>query len=241
MTVAEHVALARRFGPLYVMPFTRAMTQLITSISRTGFANDEEHPELVRLKSSATQPMAADTWHSDFSFCEEPAMGAILACRIAPAFGGDTLWADMGAAYQALDEATRSHVSGLTAIHDWHDTRDMLRRRGAPEEMLAAVAKDFPPVEHPVVRTHPVSGEKLLYVNQLNTLAIKGMREDESRALLKRLYRLVMDPNRQVRFRWRANSVAIWDNQSTQHCVLTDFFPQERVMERVSMPGGRPF
>jgi len=232
ITTEQHLAFARRFGPLEIHPFPEGSSTLTSSA---------EHPEVIILESTAKNRAAAEVWHSDVTWRAEPSLGSVLRCRIAPAYGGDTLWADMAAAYSGLDDATQAHISGLIAVHDWHGFRDGLRRRGTPEAEIAELQAKHPPPEHPVVRTHPVSGEKILYVNRAFTVQIKGMKKSESDALLERLYRQAMAAEYQVRFRWRANSVAFWDNRTTQHSVVADFYPQHRLMERVTIAGDRPF
>lgn len=232
ITTEQHLAFARLFGALEVHPFGEAYA---------SFSNSEEHPEIVRVESTPDKPAASERWHTDVSWRAEPSLGSVLRCRIAPAYGGDTLWANMVAAYEGLDDATRSRISGMTAIHDWCYFRENLRSRGVPEQRIAALQAEYPPVEHPVVRTHPVSGEKILYVNASFTMRIKDMAEEESRSLLERLYRQSAVPDYQVRFRWRNDSVAFWDNRSTHHRVAADFFPQHRLMERATIIGDRPF
>jgi taurine dioxygenase len=232
ITTDQHLALGRRFGPLEIHPFAQM----------SMFANDPERPELIVLESTAEKPGAAHVWHSDVSFRPEPSMASILRCRIAPDVGGDTLWANMAAAYEGLDDKTRSLISGLTAVHDWEIFRYGFRKFGAAsDDVIAELGRDHPPVEHPVVRTHPVSGEKILYVNANFTRSIKGMKEAESQSLLERLYRQASIPDYHVRFRWRADSIAFWDNRSTQHYASADFFPRHRKMERVTIAGDRPF
>jgi taurine dioxygenase len=232
ITQDQHVAFGKRFGALEVHPFAET--------SKT-FMNEGAHPEVLVIESTADKPYAADEWHSDVSFRLEPSLGSILRCRVAPTVGGDTLWADMAAAYEGLDDATRAQISSLTAIHDWEIFRAPMRRFAANEARIAELNAQFPPAEHPAVRTHPVSGEKIIYVNRNFTIGIKGMKEAESRALLERLYALARVPDYQVRFRWRADSIAFWDNRSTQHYATKDFFPQHRRMERVTVAGDRPF
>ena len=230
ITLDQHVAFGRRFGPLEVHPFA----------DTKAFINEGGYPEVLVIESTADKPIAADEWHSDVSFRQEPSLGSILRCRVTPEVGGDTLWADMAAAYEGLDDATRAHISGLTAIHDWEIFRAPMRKR-ASEARIAELNARFPPAEHPVVRTHPVSGDKIVYVNRNFTVGIKGMKETESRALLERLYALARVPDYQVRFRWRVDSIAFWDNRSTQHYATKDFFPAHRRMERVTVAGDRPF
>jgi taurine dioxygenase len=232
ITTEQHLAFGRRFGPLEIHPFAHSFK---------NFANDKAAPELLIIESTSDKPNAADQWHSDVSFRLTPSLGSILRARIVPEVGGDTLWADMAAAFEGLDDATRSHLSGLTAIHDWDNFRRGLRNQGMSEEKIAELNAEYPPAEHPVVRTHPVSGQKILYVNANFTVGIKGMAESESRPLLERLYRQASIPDYQVRLRWRADTIAFWDNRSTQHYATKDFFPRHRLMERVTVAGDRPF
>ena len=232
ITTEQHLAFGRRFGPLEIHPFAHSFK---------NFANDKAAPELLIIESTSEKPNAADQWHSDVSFRLTPSLGSILRARIVPEVGGDTLWADMAAAFEGLDDATRSHLSGLTAIHDWDNFRRGLRNQGMSEEKIAELNAEYPPAEHPVVRTHPVSGQKILYVNANFTVGIKGMAESESRPLLERLDRQAAIPDYQVRLRWRADTIAFWDNRSTQHYATKDFFPRHRLMERVTVAGDRPF
>jgi taurine dioxygenase len=232
ITVEQHLAFGRRFGPLEVHPFNESLK---------GFANDGAAPEVIVIESTAERPIAADQWHSDVSFRAEPSLGSILRCRITPDAGGDTLWADMAAAYEGLDDATRRQISGLTAVHDWETFRRGMRAHGVSEDRIAQLQARHPPAEHPLVRTHPVSGEKILYVNATFTVGVKGMKEAESRPLLERLCRQAHIPDYQVRFRWRPDSIAFWDNRGTQHYATRDFFPAHRRMERVTVAGDRPF
>jgi taurine dioxygenase len=232
ITGDQHIAFGRRFGPLEVHPFTEGSST---------FSNAAGHEEIIRVESTPDKPSAAARWHSDVTWRETPSLASVIRSRISPPYGGDTLWADMVAAYEALDDATRSRISGMTAFHDWHMFRAKMRRDGVAEERIAELQKAFPPAEHPIVRTHPVSGEKLLYVNSGFTTGVKGMDEAESKPLLERLYRQADLPEVQVRFRWRPNSIAFWDNRSTQHYAVPDFYPQHRLMERVTVAGDKPF
>jgi taurine dioxygenase len=231
ITHEQHLAFGRRFGPLEVHPFTFAQV----------FSNDNANPELIVLESTPEKAVVADSWHSDVSFRPNPSMASILIGRIIPEVGGDTLWCDMAAAYEGLDDATKSLISDLVAIHDWEVFRGGMRQFGVGEDKIAELVRQHPPSEHPVVRTHPVSGQKILYVNGNFVSGIKGMKESESRPLLERLYRQASIPDYQVRFRWRPNSIAFWDNRSTQHYATRDFFPGHRKMERVTIVGDRPF
>jgi taurine dioxygenase len=223
---AQHLALGRSLGELEINPI---------SAKSGAFASDENDPEVVLVKSDEKNQAATDQWHSDVTWREKPSLGSILRCVITPPAGGDTLWADMEAIYDDLDDETKERLSGLTATNDWWGNSPSMKALG--EERLAELRKEHPPMAHPVVRIHPVSGRKCIYVNPAYTRHIDGLDKDESAALLNRLYALTWRPEYNVRFRWEPGSVAFWDNRSTQHYVAADFFPQRRLMERVTLAG----
>jgi taurine dioxygenase len=181
---------------------------------------------------------APDVWHSDVTWRPEPSMGSILRAVELPPLGGDTLWADMGAAYDLLDDATKDEIADLVALHDYTYAFGRLTKDPAKREAMREL---HPTVEHPVVRTHPETGRKTIYVNGSFTCGIKGMDDDAARPLLTKLQRMATIPDVQCRFRWAPGSVAFWDNRATQHCVSNDFLPARRVMERVTVIGDRPF
>jgi taurine dioxygenase len=226
----QHLAFGRRFGALEVHPFA----------SFSGFTSGDARPEIIALESTPEKPQVAEVWHSDVSWRETPSLGSILRITDCPESGGDTMWADMSAAYEGLDDATQSFLSGLTAVHDWSNFRGHLISLGAPADQIAALDAAFPAVEHPVVRTHPVSGRKIVYVNAEFTRRIKGMGEAESDALLKKLYALANNPDYHARMQWKPGSIAFWDNRSTHHKVMPDSVGYRRV-ERVTVVGDRPF
>ncbi len=218
---ASHIALGRRFGDLEVHPLTPP---------------DQKEPEIFVLASEG-KLRAPDVWHSDVTWRPEPSLGSILRIVESPPLGGDTLWADMGAAYDLLDESVRGQVDELVALHDfvrafgWH----------LPPEKQEKLRETHPTVEHPVVRTHPETGRRTIYVNAAFTCGIKDMEEGEALPLLSALERAATIPDVQCRFRWSPGSVAFWDNRATQHCVSNDFLPHRRVMERVTVVGDRPY
>jgi taurine dioxygenase len=229
MTPAQQVAFGRLFGELTVHPFVPHL---------------EEFPEVVVLDNHEDNPVfSTDHWHSDETFRVTPPMGSILRCLARPETGGETLWCDMVAAYEGLSDKMRNFVSGLEAIHDFKNFRHKFddlppRERHAK---LAEMEEELPNPVHPVVRTHPVSKRKALFVNEQFTLAIKGMREDESRALLDFLYAQSRIPEYQFRFHWEVNSMVFWDNRALQHYAANDYYPQRRTMHRVTIKGDRPF
>ena len=218
---ARHVALGRRFGELEVHPVT---------------PKDQDQPEVFVIPAGGTF-RAPDNWHTDVTWRPEPSMGSILRAVELPPLGGDTLWADMGKAYDLLDDETKERIDGRTATHDYASAFG----KGQPPEVQEKMRAKHPTVEHPIVRTHPETGRKTLYVNVGFTRSIVGMDDDEGRPLLQRLYRQATIPDVQCRFRWRPGSVAFWDNRATQHIVSNDFLPAKRVMERVTIKGDRPY
>ncbi|MGW7402155.1 TauD/TfdA dioxygenase family protein [Streptomyces sp. NPDC054833] len=186
-----------------------------------------------RLAKDAMAVGSENIWHSDHSFMAAPALGSVLRAVEIPPAGGDTMWADMGAAYDNLSEELKARIEGLTAVHDWVPSWGALM---TPEQ-IEALRATLPPVEHPVVARHPRTGRKLLYVNEPFTVRIVGLSDRESRELLDELVLQARVPEYQVRFRWQADSVAIWDNIATQHYAINDYFPQRRVMERIAITG----
>lgn len=222
---AEHIAFAARFGELEVHPFTN---------------NDAAYPEIIHLHNDREHPPFINVWHSDVTWRAEPSLGSILRARVVPEVGGDTLFANMEAAYDALDDATKEQIDELTAIHDNETFLQSMRRQGASEAEIEAKRAEFPPQRHPVVRTHPVSGRKSIYVNKIFTRSIEGMAQAESDALLQRLYHQAWIPDFQCRFRWAPDSFAFWDNRAAQHYAAADYWPAERSMERVTIVGDRP-
>jgi taurine dioxygenase len=167
----------------------------------------------------------------------EPSLGSILRAVQLPPLGGDTLWADMGKAYDLLDDETKARIEDRKATHDYTSAFG----RNQPPEVQARMREQHPTVEHPIVRTHPETGRKTLYVNVAFTRSVVGMDDAEGQRLLRRLYRQSTIVDVQCRFRWQPGSVAFWDNRATQHVVSNDFLPAKRVMERVTIVGDKPF
>lgn len=223
----SHVRLGRLFGDLEGHP-------VIPSVE--GF------PEILRIEGVEGVQLTAETlgafqaynkWHTDVTFRQQPSIASILRARVLPPLGGDTTWADTAAAYAGLPQPVKDRIEGLEAEHD------IVRSFGGrvSEEKRAQLARDFPPVRHPVVRTHPETGEKILYVNYTFTSRIVGVSEEESDSLLRLLFDRIKVPEYQVRFRWTPNAIGIWDNRSTQHYAVGDYWPAHRVLERVTVSG----
>lgn len=200
------------------------------------FLTKTEIPEVVRFTHGADAPPSENAWHTDVTFQACPAMGSILHAIHVPDVGGDTLWADMAAAYDGLTADTKDRLDGLDAVHG------LFRPAGkdlTPEEVARQQTK-HPPVTHPVVRVHPETGRKLIYVNRPFTDHIVGLPKTESDDLLQFLFDQARHPEYQCRLRWQPDTVAFWDNRVTQHYASGDYYPHTRVMERVTISGDRP-
>ncbi|NKC11556.1 MAG: taurine dioxygenase [Gammaproteobacteria bacterium] len=225
ISIEEHIEFARGFGDIEVHPFTN---------------NDSAYPQVIRLANDRERPPQINVWHSDVTWRECPSLGSILRARVVPPVGGDTLFADMEAAYDRLSDETKETLGGLMAVHDNEVFLRGMQRGGASDEAIEAKRAEFPPARHPVVRTHPVSGRKSIYVNKVFTRTIEGMADAEAQALLQSLYLKAWIPDYQCRFRWRVDSLAFWDNRAVQHYAAADYWPERRVMERVTVIGDRP-
>lgn len=219
----QQKAFGRRFGELHIHP---------------GIPGPEGHPEILPIHADEnTQRIAGEDWHSDVSCDPEPPMGSILHLHTIPPSGGDTLFASMTAAYEALSDRMKTYLDGLTAVHDGeHVYRGRYVDRGIDD-----TGKNFPTSVHPVIRTHPVTGYKAIYVNQTFTTLINDIPREESDAILGFLFRHCAQPAFQVRFRWQADSIAFWDNRAVQHIAMWDYYPQLRSGNRVTIKGDRPF
>ncbi len=225
MTPAQQVALGRLFGELEVHPFRP----------------EGEFPEVLVLDNHKDNPvLSTDVWHSDTTFRERPTKYSILRCLIIPAAGGDTLWADMCAAYEGLSADMRRLIDGLSAVHDFMNFRRLFTRSDEDQKRLREMERKFPNPTHPVVRTIADTGKKALYVNPQFTKQIVGMSEDESRALLAFLFEQTHIPEYQFRLRWKPGTIVFWDNRSTQHYAVNDYYPNRRRMERIAVVGDRP-
>lgn len=228
LTPVQHRDFAAMFGPLHTHPL---------------YPGVPEAPELFILDNHAGNPTDNDAWHTDVTFIETPPLGAILYAKSLPASGGDTIWANMRAAYEALSPSFRDYLATLDAVHDFargFPTRGVVANAAGAEKHAKAVA-EHPPVIHPVVRTHPETGEDGLFVNFGFTERIKGLRRAESDAILGMLFAHVQKPEFQVRWRWSPGAIAFWDNRVTQHYAVNDYLPARRVMNRATILGDRPY
>lgn len=223
LTREQHIAFGAAFGDLETHPVF----------------SHPDHPEILPLVSrefvGKYRHTTDSNWHADTTFRTEPSAASILLQHVSPGLGGDTVFANAVAAYETLDDETKDRIDGLTAIHDPSVFIQFLDT----EEKKSALREQFPPVEHPVVRIHPETGEKVLYVNSVFTRHIVGLEPEESRALLAKLFDQVKRPEFQVRWSWRPGSIAFWDNRATQHYAAPDY-RGDRHMERVTIVGDRP-
>ncbi|MEU9135046.1 TauD/TfdA family dioxygenase [Streptomyces sp. NPDC048404] len=234
ITRAEHVAFAERFGALEDHPVA---------------GSDPEYPGLVRIYKDLDSPAEQyeGALHTDATWRERPPMGAVLRCIEGPPVGGDTIWVNMAEAYRRLPEDVRTKIRGLRARHSIEATFGA----AMPQEKRHALKERFPDAEHPVVRVHPETGEEILFVNAFTTHFVnyhtpQNVRFGQDFApgaslLLNHLISQATIPEYQVRWRWTPNSVAIWDNRSTQHYAVQDYWPAVRRMERAGIVGDRPF
>jgi taurine dioxygenase len=225
LTTEQHVAFSRRFGELEVHPM-RPQGQF---------------PEILVLDNHKDNPvLSTDVWHSDTTFRKTPTRYTILRCEIMPEFGGDTLWANMEAAYDGLSETFRAMISGLRAVHDFQNFRVLFKNTEEDRIKLHRMEDMFPNPSHPVVRTHPVTGRKSIYVNPQFTLRVEGLEPAESRAMLDVLFAQARVPEYQFRIRWTPGTIVFWDNRSTQHYAANDYYPLRRRMERTAVVGDVP-
>jgi taurine dioxygenase len=234
ITRAEHVAFARRFGELEAHPVA---------------GSDPEHPGLGRIYKTPDQPndRYENAWHADATWREAPQLGAVLRCVECPAVGGDTMWANMVLAYENLPAHVKTQIADLRARHSIEASFGA----AMPIEKRLALKAQFPDAEHPVVRTHPETKEKVLFVNAFTSHFTNYHTPERVRFgqdanpgagdLLRYLISQAYIPEYQVRWRWQKNSIAIWDNRSTQHYAVMDYPPCHRKMERAGIVGDKPY
>jgi len=225
ITLDQQKAFGKLFGPLHIHP--------------QGLPGGlDDHPDVLTVHSDEnTKRVAGYKWHSDVSCDAEPPMASILRLHTVPPNGGDTLFASMTAAYDALSAPMKRYLEGLTATHDGGPGYRNRAQLDGPE----FERETYPKASHPVVRTHPETGAKALFVNSIFTQSIDGVPEAEGRAILDFLFRHAADPAFQCRFGWEVHSIAFWDNRCTQHIAMDDYFPQVRSGYRVTIQGGKPF
>ncbi len=225
---AEQLAFARHFGDI--------------EPPHPVFDRVAGVPEVTVIEQNGDGSLYNDAWHTDVTFRDKPAMASILHCQIAPeSGGGDTLWSSLHAAWEGLTPVVRTMIEDLTAVHDYYLAfgSSVLDGRGGIEKLARDIV-ELPPVEHPVVRTHPETGRKGLFVNRAFTKEIRGLGSVESAHILRMLWECAEHPNYQVRRSWKPHDLAMWDNRCTMHLASSDFSGHRR-MHRITIAGDRPF
>jgi taurine dioxygenase len=219
---AVQVAIGRMFGELHMHPAAPQMPGL---------------PEVFVIHTERSSKIAnGEFWHSDVSCDEVPPLGTMLQIHVLPEIGGDTLFANMHAAYDALSDPIKEMLGHLTALHaSEHVYRGRYAERGVDDR-----GKTYPQASHPVIRTHPETGRKAIFVNRTFTTRINELTEPESAAILGMLFEHCEQADFQIRFRWSRNDVAFWDNRSVMHRAIWDYWPHERTGHRVTIKGDRP-
>jgi taurine dioxygenase len=232
LTPEQQVAFTRRFGPLSRSPYVKHL---------------DEHPDIIAVLKEADErgiSTFGNAWHSDFSFLEEPPLGSVLYAREVPSHGGDTLFANMYAAYEALSPGLKRVLDGLNAMHagkpygtdglppDLKVSRSIGIERGRPEADRE--------IAHPVVRVHPATGRRALFVNAIYTTRFEDMSAAESAPLLGFLFEHIQRPEFTCRLRWRVGDLAMWDNRCALHYAVNDYDGQRRLMHRTTICGERP-
>jgi taurine dioxygenase len=231
----------QQLTPQQQVDFTRTFGHV--NEVKAFFPRLEDQPEIEIVESTAEHPSAANNWHADITWRDNPPVGTSLYAKVIPATGGDTLWASLTVAYEALPADFKTYLETLSAVHTWEISgwTEYLLGKDASGQQLAEARAKYPPVQHPVVRVHPITGKKILYVNPTFTSHIKGLPRVQSDALLAQLYALITVPEVQARFRWQPNSLAVWDNRSTQHYAVGDYFPQHRKLHRITFTADQAF
>ena len=229
ISVEAHIAFGKHFGELEIHPFAD---------------NLDDYPEIIVLEAGGDSPRqnynAAQDWHIDVSFREKPPMGSILRGKSIPEHGGDTHFANAAAAYERLDSNLKSRVDDLFAVNDYTKMFGPSTRFNSEESHEENKTK-FPPVLHPVIRTHPETGSRSIFTNNFFTSHIDGLDAEESEYLLTELAKAVRDKELHFSVQWQPETFVMWDNRCVQHVATDDFLPLYRRMERVTIAGDRPF
>lgn len=226
ISTEQHINFSKNFGELEIHPFA---------------PKKESFPEVLVITHNEKSKGRENTWHSDVTWRMEPSLGSVLRMIEKPEHGGDTLFADMYAAYDNLSEEIKEKLEGVIAVHDFANFRNRLIKEGKSDEEIEAFNKQYPMPEHPVIRTHPDTKKKVIYVNAAFTQYIKDWDPEESQQMLNFLYSRASIPEYQCRFAWQDNSIAFWDNRACQHYANSDYWPNVRKVERVTIIGDRPY
>ena len=217
-----HLKLGKLFGELHVHPAAPSMPG---------------YPEIFEIHAHKNSKVAnGEFWHSDVSCDTEPPLGTMLQLHILPETGGDTMFSDMYSAYNELSDKYKSLLDGLIAIHESeHLYSGRYEDRGVNRDNIKT-----PVANHPLIRTHPITGKKAIYVNRTFTTGIEGMNKNESSSILEFLFEHCEHVNFQIRYRWNKNDMAFWDNRCTMHRAIWDYWPNERKGRRVTIKGDKP-
>ncbi|TCS38011.1 taurine dioxygenase [Paucimonas lemoignei] len=219
LTPEQHLELASVFGPVAQGAY---------------FPRKDGHSQIEVIETDEKRPPSIDHWHSDVTWVAEPPAGTVIQITEGPSVGGNTAWASLSKAFQALSPGMRDYLRGLTATHTWEISNWRNYLAGLGEDVLAKAIKEFAPVEHPVVRPHPESGKEVLFVNETFTRNINGVSSTESREILRFLTQWLKQPEFIYSHKWELNGIAVWDNRTTQHYALADYWPHRRVNQRVT-------
>jgi taurine dioxygenase len=237
---ARHLVLFFRDQPLSPEQHLAFARQMGEVEPRHFGPRHERHPEIMVLDQVRPKGQGGDVWHTDNTYLERPPLGSILRAIELPKVGGDTCFASSYASWEALSPAMQEFLSGLRAVHDVTRMLAKAMREGnAPDADLAQMQRNNPPVEHPVARTHPVTGRKALFVNSNFISHFVGLSQAESDALLRMLFEHARSPDFQCRLRWQPGTIAFWDNRCALHYAVPDY-GERRVMHRVTLLGERP-
>lgn len=231
LTEHEYMVLVKKLWKPMSHPFISDNKPIVPGIS--PFQPYQEYPEITGVYHSKENKGNLNDWHSDLNWLANPSYGSVLRARVIPKIGGDTLFASMTAAYEDLSDEMKSKIDNMYAYHDF-----MQIYKGIFGDNIEAENKMrtlYPPQAHPVVLKHPLSGKKSIFVNRVSTTRIEGLPEAESKKLLLELYKCAFVPEYQVRYQWTVNDIAIWDNLATQHYAVSDYWPENRKMERISL------
>ena len=219
----NHIALAKSFGEI--------------EPPHPVYPHVKDFPEIVLLENDANNPPDTDEWHTDVTFKSDPAFASILYSKIIPPSGGDTLWCSLSAIYEALPDDTKKYLETLRAVHDMGSFRNNFiddDNEKSAQNVNEGFQK-FGNAIHPMVKVHPISRNKLLYINPGFTSQIVGMNMTDSNNLLTYLFNFMNKPEFQIRFKWSANTIAIWDNRCTMHYAIGDYMPHHRQMNRITV------
>ena len=219
----NHIALAKSFGEI--------------EPPHPVYPHVKDFPEIVLLENDANNPPDTDEWHTDVTFKSDPAFASILYSKIIPPSGGDTLWCSLSAIYEALPDDTKKYLETLRAVHDMGSFRNNFiddDNEKSAQNVNEGFQK-FGNAIHPMVKIHPISKNKLLYINPGFTSQIVGMNMTDSNNLLTYLFNFMNKPEFQIRFKWSANTIAIWDNRCTMHYAIGDYMPHHRQMNRITV------